>query len=111
MPTLIIWLMALIWGIIGAVFHQWHESETDNRDVDEWIRAIFFGGVAGILVVVIWPGLGLYLTIEWSLIAGYSADSFILNIVRKRIYRMLKSGKLKQIIEEIIKDVLNKSLR
>ena len=112
MQTIVIWIMALVWGIIGSVFHQWHESETNNKNVDEWIRAIFFGAVAGVLVVVIYPylgTLGLAGVIVTALGAGYSADSFILNIIRKKINKMLRNGELTKIIEEIVKDILTKS--
>ena len=108
MPALIIWLMALMWGMIGAAFHQYHESETENNSLDNWERALFWGAVAGILVVVIWPWLGFAGTIIAALGAGFSADSFILNIIRKKMYRELKGGKVRKILEEVIEDVLSR---
>lgn len=108
MPALVIWIMGLIWGMIGAAFHQWHESETDNNSLDDWGRALFWGAVAGVLVVVIWSNLGFYGTIIAALGAGYSADSFILNIIRKKMNKEVSSGRIRKILEEIIEDILNK---
>ena len=113
---IVVWIISIIWGIIGAVFHQIHESEEENT-FESYERAIFIGAVAGALVPAVFPWLwtmslssllGWYGLIATAGSAGYEGDSFILNAFRKKLKGELKSQNLKNILREVLDEIVRR---
>ena len=70
-----IWLIVIIWGIIGGIAKQLLTIHDDNLDKKHWLKNLFFGGIGSFLTYVFALealGLGINYIAALSIVSGFA---------------------------------------